>query len=94
MSFHNMFKYRGKFTKMVGEEKIRSYQNLYEHLQAEIEAGNLPVHKNYLNHNDLAENIYKKKYFLKDYEGNQIEHRPEDVFIRIASLLRHKKRPR
>ena len=87
MSFHNMFKYRGKFTKMVGEEKIRSYQNLYEHLQAEIEAGNLPVHKNYLNHNDLAENIYKKKYFLKDYEGNQIEHRPEDVFIRIASFI-------
>ena len=65
MSFKNMFKYRGKFTKMVGEEKIRNYQNLYEHLQAEIEAGNLPVHDNYLNHNDLAENIYKKKYFLK-----------------------------
>ncbi|MEA2077773.1 MAG: adenosylcobalamin-dependent ribonucleoside-diphosphate reductase [Candidatus Marinimicrobia bacterium] len=87
MSFKNMFKYRGKFTKMVGEEKIRNYQNLYEHLQAEIEAGNLPEHDNYLNHNDLAENIYKKKYFLRDYEGNPIEHKPEDVFLRIASFM-------
>lgn len=87
MSFKNMFKYRGKFSKMVGEEKIRSYQNLYEHLQAEVEAGNLPIHGNYLNHNELAENIYKKKYFLKDYEGKLIEHSPEDVFMRIASFV-------
>jgi ribonucleoside-diphosphate reductase alpha chain len=87
MSFKNMFKYRGKFTKMVGEEKIRNYQNLYEHLQAEIEAGNLPEHKDYLNHNELAESIYKKKYFLKDYEGKPIEHRPEDVFMRISSFI-------
>jgi ribonucleoside-diphosphate reductase alpha chain len=82
-----MFKYRGKFTKMVGEEKIRNYQNLYEHLQAEIEAGNLPEHKDYLNQNELAESIYKKKYFLKDYEGKPIEHRPEDVFMRISSFI-------
>ncbi|MBN2780999.1 MAG: adenosylcobalamin-dependent ribonucleoside-diphosphate reductase [Candidatus Marinimicrobia bacterium] len=87
MSFTNMFKYRGKFTKKVGEEKIRNYQNLYEHLKAEIKAGNLPEHKNYLNHNELAENIYKKKYYLRDYEGNPIENRPEDVFMRIASFV-------
>ncbi|MDZ7822517.1 MAG: hypothetical protein U5N26_12320 [Candidatus Marinimicrobia bacterium] len=55
-----MFRYRGKFSKMVGEEKIRSYQNLYEHLLTEMEMKNLPVHKNYLNNNELAENIYKK----------------------------------
>jgi ribonucleoside-diphosphate reductase alpha chain len=87
MSFKNMFKYRGKFTKMVGEEKIRSYQNLYEHLQSEIDAGNLPEHEDYLNSNELAENIYSKKYFLKDYEGKPIEHRPEDVFMRISSFI-------
>jgi len=87
MSFKNMFKYRGKFTKKVGEEKIRNYQNLYEHLQAEVEAGNLPEHPNYLNKNELAESIYKKKYFLKDYDGKHIEHRPEDVFMRIASFI-------
>ena len=87
MSFKNMFKYRGKFTKMVGEEKIRTYQNLYEHLRAEIDAGNLPEHENYLNKNELAESIYSKKYFLKDYEGNPIEHRPEDVFMRISSFI-------
>lgn len=87
MSFKNMFKYRGKFTKMVGEEKIRNYQNLYEHLQAEVEAGNLPEHGNYLDKNELAESIYKKKYFLKDYDGNTIEERPEDVFMRISSFI-------
>ncbi len=87
MSFKNMFKYRGKFAKKVGEEKINSYQHLYEHLRSEIELGDLPVHEDYLNHNDLAENIYKKKYYLHDYEGKYIEHRPEDVFMRIASFV-------
>jgi len=87
MSFKNMFKHRGKFTKMVGEERIRNYQHLYEHLIGEIASGNLPKHENYLNHNELAESIYKKKYFLRDHEGNHIEHCPEDVFVRIASFV-------
>lgn len=87
MSFKNMFKYRGKFSKMVGEDKIKSYQNLYEHLRAEIEMKNLPVHENYLNDNELAESIYKKKYYLRDHEGKDIEHCPEDVFVRIASFV-------
>jgi ribonucleoside-diphosphate reductase alpha chain len=82
-----MFKHRGKFTKMVGEERIRNYQHLYEHLIGEIASGNLPKHENYLNHNELAESIYKKKYFLRDHEGNHIEHCPEDVFVRIASFV-------
>ncbi len=87
MSFNNMFKYRGKFTKMVGEEKIRSYQNLYQHLKAEVEAGNLPEHESYLGDNELAKSIYEKKYFLKDITGKPIEHRPEDVFMRIAAFI-------
>ncbi|MBW6458375.1 MAG: ribonucleoside-diphosphate reductase, adenosylcobalamin-dependent, partial [FCB group bacterium] len=87
MSFKNMFKHRGKFTKMVGEERIRNYQHVYEHLVAEIENGNLPKHENYLNHNELAESIYQKKYYLRDHEGKHIEHSPEDVFVRIASFV-------
>jgi len=82
-----MFSYRGKFARMLGEDKIRSYQKIYEHLKSEVEAGNLPVHENYLNDNELAKSIYSKKYFLKDINGKQIEHSPEDVFIRMASFV-------
>ncbi|MFA5434499.1 MAG: adenosylcobalamin-dependent ribonucleoside-diphosphate reductase [Candidatus Neomarinimicrobiota bacterium] len=87
MSFKNMFRYRGKFTKMVGEEKIKTYEQLYEHLRGAVESGDLPQHENYLNGNELAENIYSKKYYLRDYDGNPIEERPEDVFMRIASFV-------
>ncbi|MDD3095544.1 MAG: adenosylcobalamin-dependent ribonucleoside-diphosphate reductase, partial [Candidatus Marinimicrobia bacterium] len=82
-----MFRYRGKFTKMVGEEKIKTYEQLYEHLRGAVESGDLPQHENYLNGNELAENIYSKKYYLRDYDGNPIEERPEDVFMRIASFV-------
>lgn len=82
-----MFRYRGKFTKMVGEERIGSYERLYEHLREAVEIGDLPVHENYLNNNELAENIYSKKYYLRNYEGKLIENRPEDVFMRIAAFV-------
>ncbi|MDD5709350.1 MAG: adenosylcobalamin-dependent ribonucleoside-diphosphate reductase [Candidatus Marinimicrobia bacterium] len=87
MSFKNMFRYRGKFTKMVGEEKIKSYEQLYDHLRESVEAGDLPLHEDYLNGNELAENIYSKKYYLRDYEGKPIEERPEDVFMRISAFV-------
>jgi ribonucleoside-diphosphate reductase alpha chain len=87
MSFKNMFRYRGKFTKMVGEERIGNYERLYEHLRTAVEVGDLPVHDNYLNGNDLAENIYSKKYYLRDYEGKPIEEKPEDVFMRMAAFV-------
>ncbi|MDD3806810.1 MAG: ribonucleotide reductase N-terminal alpha domain-containing protein, partial [Candidatus Marinimicrobia bacterium] len=82
-----MFLHQGKLSRMVGEKKIETYRMLYEHLKTAIENQDLPLHPDYLCGNDLANNIYKKKYYLKDINGEFIERRPEDVFCRIASFI-------
>src|SRR6056297_915456 len=87
MVLDKMVQYRGKFAKKIGEDKIKSYELLYCHLTDKVEKGELPSHEEYLGGNDLAENIYKNKYFLKNLEGEQLEKRPEDVFIRMASFI-------
>lgn len=85
--FEKMFLHQGKLSRMVGEKKIETYRIIYEHLKAAIENQELPLHPDYLCGNELANSIYKKKYFLKDINGEPIEKRPEDVFCRIASFV-------
>jgi len=81
-----MFQYQGKLRKVVSEKVIQSYKAMYEYLDDLMAAGELQTHHNYLNDNELATNIYEKKYYLKDIEGNLIDRRPEDVFRRISSF--------
>ena len=39
------------------------------------------------NPNELAEKIYKEKYYIKDLDNNLLENCPEDVFKRLASFI-------
>lgn len=87
--FLDMFKHKGKFNRLAGKDNLKHYQNLYMMLSKKQSDGGLPVHpeNNYLGGNELAKNIYEKKYFLKDLENRLIEKRPEDVFTRVASFI-------
>ncbi|NOZ09384.1 MAG: adenosylcobalamin-dependent ribonucleoside-diphosphate reductase [FCB group bacterium] len=82
-----MFEYQGKTTSLIGKKKITAYRELYEYLSELQVNGKLPFHGDYLGDNELAKNIYSKKYFLKDLEGNLLEHHPEETFIRIAAFM-------
>jgi ribonucleoside-diphosphate reductase alpha chain len=85
--FQNMFDHRGKTTRVIGESRIRVYRDLYNHIEKLQESGELPTHENYLGGNELAENIYSKKYFINDLNQNKIEKSPEDVFKRISTFV-------
>ncbi|GAB4169290.1 MAG: hypothetical protein Kow00108_02890 [Calditrichia bacterium] len=82
-----MFNFQGKMSKLVPPEHIEAYQNVYLHLQRLASQGKLPRHDDYLGGNELAQNIYERKYFVKDLDGELLEKRPEDLFIRIASFV-------
>ena len=87
MSVRDMFNFRGKLVKKIGDAKVENFRNIYEYLQNKLEKGDLPYHENYLGQNELAQNIYKKKYFLKNMDSKLIEKKPEDVFVRIAAFV-------
>jgi len=82
-----MFDHRGKTTRVIGESRIKIYRELYNHIENLQENGELPTHANYLGGNELAENIYSKKYFINDLNQTQIEKSPEDVFKRISTFV-------
>ena len=85
--YQKMFNYNGKTTKLIGSTRTKIYNEMYDHLSQKQLNNELPYHGNYLGDNELAKNIYEKKYFLKDLENNLIENNPEDVFKRLASFL-------
>jgi len=87
--FLDMFKHQGKFTKLAGKKNIKNYQNLYLMLKKKQNSGEVPVHPdgNYLGGNDLAKNIYEKKYFVKDLDNKLLEKTPEELFSRVASFI-------
>ncbi len=87
--FLDMFKHQGKFAKLSGKKNLKTYQNLYLMLRKKQNNGEVPVHPegNYLGDNELAENIYKNKYFAKDLDNNLLENTPEDLFVRVASFI-------
>ncbi len=82
-----MFDFKGKTTKLIGASRTQAYREVYNHLSEKQANGELSIHGNYLGDNELAQNIYTKKYFLKDLDGECIEKSPEDVFKRLASFL-------
>ncbi len=87
--FLDMFKHKGKFTRLIGKKNLKNYQNLYLMIRKKQNSGELPVHveNKYLGGNDLAENIYEKKYYVKDLKNRLLEKNPEDVFTRVASFI-------
>ena len=65
----------------------KTYRELYEYIEELENSKQIKKHDDYLGDNILAQNIYKKKYYLKDIDANPIESSPEDVFKRLSSFL-------
>ncbi len=86
-AFRNMFTHKGKLAKIVGNRNIEAYKRIYFQLLEKREKGELPINIDYLNNHELSNNIYKKKYYLKDIKGNYLEEKPEDVFLRISAFI-------
>ena len=82
-----MFSHDGKTVNVIGKTRVKTYKELYNHLEELQLNKEVGKHKDYLGGNVLAQNIYKKKYYIKDLENNLIEECPEDVFKRISSFL-------
>ncbi|GBD92587.1 ribonucleoside-diphosphate reductase NrdZ [bacterium BMS3Abin05] len=83
-----MFSYKGKLAHLVPEKQIKAYSNLHRFLCKKQAAHEIPTHaSDYLCGNELAKKIYQKKYFLKDLNGNLLESRPEDTFVRISAAI-------
>ena len=87
--FLDIFKHKGKFVDLCGKKNLKNYQNLYLILKKKQNNAEVPVHpeNNYLGDNDLARNIYEKKYFVKDLNNQLIEKNPEDLFVRVSSFI-------
>tara|TARA_S200000501_G_scaffold378988_1_gene445849 strand:+ start:2217 stop:4721 length:2505 start_codon:yes stop_codon:yes gene_type:complete len=82
-----MFDHRGKTTRVIGEPRIKIYRELYEYITNLQNQKVLSTHVDYLGGNELAQNIYTKKYYVKDLKQELIEKKPEDVFKRIATFI-------
>ena len=85
--FEDMFRHQGKTVNIIGKTRIKTYRDLYRELTELQENNKIPIHDNYLGDNVLAQNLYKKKYFIKDLNSDLIESTPEDVFKRLSSFL-------
>ncbi len=86
-SFGEMFSHKSKLASMLPEEYLVRYKRIYMRLRKMQDQGKLPVHQNYLGDNELANSIFKKKYYLKDLRGGCIESKPEDVFARLSAFV-------
>ena len=86
-NYEKMFSYNGKTSKLIGPLRTKIYNEIYQYVSEKQKNNKLPFDGNYLGDNELAKNIYEKKYFLKDLDSNLIEKHPEDVFKRLASFL-------
>ena len=85
--FEDMFRHQGKTVNIIGKTRVKTYRDLYRQLTELQEKNEISVHDNYLGDNVLAQNLYKKKYFIKDLNSDLIESTPEDVFKRLSSFL-------
>ncbi len=83
----HMFAHKSKLASLIGYDRLEAYKNLLFHLKTLQKSGKLPVNNDYLNRNELATNIYQRKYYMKDLNGNQIEKKPEDTFARLAAFM-------
>jgi len=82
-----MFAHKSKLSRLVEPQVIENYKETYFHLFEKLQSGELETSKDYFSGNVLSENIYRNKYYLKDFDNKHIEERPEDVFMRIASYV-------
>lgn len=84
-----MFGYNSKIYSLVPHQQVDVYSRLFYLMRQWQNEQKIPykLKNDYLNANELAENIYKNKYYLKNLNGECIENRPEHVFGRLAGFL-------
>ena len=87
VEMERMFRNPGKIVERLPAEWVRKYREAYYHLRALLSLGDLPRMEDYLGGNELAESIYRRKYYLKDRKNEPVERRPEDVFARVAAFI-------
>ena len=85
-NFLSMFDYTGKTARILGKNRINTYKDIYTHIDNE-QGKTLQYNGDYLGGNELAQKIYKEKYFIKDLNNKTIEKTPEDVFKRLAAFI-------
>ena len=68
-----MFAHKGKSSKLIGDTKSKIYKEIYNYISEKQINKELPFHGNYLDDNELARDIYEKKYFLKNLNNKLIE---------------------
>jgi len=85
----DMFKHKSKLAKIIEKDLLNDYKVLLFQLRKMQKSGKLPMHPDddYLGGSELAQNIYARKYYLKDIGGDLIEKRPEDLFCRLAAFI-------
>ena len=83
----NMFSHESKQSKVVPKEMLDNYKELLIFIINKQKNNEISTHEDYLDNNDLATNIYQKKYFLKDLNINLIETKPEQTFARVAAFV-------
>ncbi|MCX6774153.1 MAG: adenosylcobalamin-dependent ribonucleoside-diphosphate reductase [Candidatus Micrarchaeota archaeon] len=81
-----MFEYKSKLRETGSEEWIATYEKVLYSIVERLEENKLEKDDNYLLDNDLAQNIYKKKYFLRNVRDEYIETRPEMLFARVSAF--------
>ncbi len=84
-----MFGYNSKLYSLVPHSQVDTYRRLFYLMRKLQEEQKVPyrLKNDYLGNNELADNIYRNKYYVKDLNGDCIEHRPEHVFGRLASFI-------
>jgi ribonucleotide reductase alpha subunit len=84
-----MFAHKSKLYSLVPHTQVDAYKQLFLLLRQLQNEQKVPIRQknDYLAANELAENIYKNKYYLKNMKGDAIESRPEQVFSRIAAFM-------
>ncbi|MFA6888973.1 MAG: ATP cone domain-containing protein, partial [Candidatus Woesearchaeota archaeon] len=84
-----MFACKSKLYSLVPSTQVDAYKRLFYLMRDWQEEKIIPMKdkNDYLAHNDLAENIYKNKYYLKNMNGDNIEQKPEQVFARISAFM-------
>ena len=85
--FPLMFSHKGKTVNLIGKKRISTYKKIYDHIEELQEKNIVKTHENYLDDNELAQNIYSKKYYVKDLNNDLIENKPEDVFKRLSTNI-------
>ena len=85
----DMFEHQSKLRTLIPDRYVKAYQRLYFTLQRKIAEGSLPTHpdNDYVGGNELARDIFEKKYYVRNLKNDPVETRPEHVFKRLAAFL-------